>query len=389
MAVTLLNKPLKKLQRDCFNMRVLMVGPIETKERYKGGVALVMESLINNRASFEKHNCDIFFLDSYQIRRKKTTTGKFTFENIRNYFTVKKAIKKENKVVKPDSVYIHSSRGIALIKDLMLLSKAKASIKILHIHYAELAKILPSNFIAKRIALKLLKKVPTKIVTLSKKTKEELVSQGVLESKIKTIYNFHTFQFNDDEIQQKIKKFKKRNSLNLLFVGSIDRRKGIVDLLKALSSTKISFTLNICGSFVDENIKKECENICLSEENKERINFNGYISGDRKRELYFESDVLILPSYGEGFPLVLMEAIASGCYVITTKVGAIPEVFDQKTGSLLTPGDVDALKISLDELLSKQKIACVMESNYYLSKQFSVDCFVENIIELLEEPTSL
>ena len=79
----------------------------------------------------------------------------------------------------------------------------------------------------------------------------------------------------------------------------------------------------------------------------------GWLDATRKQELLEQASCLALPSYGEGLPLVILEAMAAGKPVVATTVGGIPEVArDGVEGLLVAPGDVDALEEALDRLLS-------------------------------------
>ena len=111
-----------------------------------------------------------------------------------------------------------------------------------------------------------------------------------------------------------------------------------------------------------------------------RLVFHGYVSGEEKREIFRNSDILVLPSYGEGMPIVIMEAMASGCAIVSTKVGAIPEVIKERNGILHEPGDVSALSTALMKLIeNKELLSEIKQTNYRESSVYSLD---NNIREL-------
>jgi len=73
----------------------------------------------------------------------------------------------------------------------------------------------------------------------------------------------------------------------------------------------------------------------------EHIIVLGEIKGDDRLELFRKSDIFILPSYVENFPVTILEAMRAGLPVITTNVGAIPEILKElENGFMVTPGDV-------------------------------------------------
>jgi glycosyltransferase involved in cell wall biosynthesis len=65
------------------------------------------------------------------------------------------------------------------------------------------------------------------------------------------------------------------------------------------------------------------------------------------------ADLVTLPSYAEGCPNVVLEALASGRPVVATKVGGIPEIMDESVGRLVPPKDVSSLTAALNEVLSQ------------------------------------
>jgi glycosyltransferase involved in cell wall biosynthesis len=81
------------------------------------------------------------------------------------------------------------------------------------------------------------------------------------------------------------------------------------------------------------------------------VEYVGYVSEERKREILDESSVYVLPTYAEGVPIAILEAMAGGNAVVSTGVGGIPSVVDEENGVLVEPGDADALADALRSLL--------------------------------------
>src|SRR5690606_399593 len=81
---------------------------------------------------------------------------------------------------------------------------------------------------------------------------------------------------------------------------------------------------------------------------KHRIHFLGGVQPDKVAEWMQISDILLLPSYKEGLPSALLEAMATGVVPIASNVGGIPSVIHHGVnGFLLQPGDTDALEAAL------------------------------------------
>jgi teichuronic acid biosynthesis glycosyltransferase TuaC len=131
--------------------------------------------------------------------------------------------------------------------------------------------------------------------------------------------------------------------LIVLFVGAIVRTKGVVLLKEALELLGRSDTLGVFvgrGPMLAE-IAAGAQTLCV-----------GAIAPDLVRLYMRAADVLVLPSFSEGMPTVLVEAGAADLPVIATTVGGIKELLDDGRGLLVPPGSVDALAAAVHGVLS-------------------------------------
>ncbi len=132
--------------------------------------------------------------------------------------------------------------------------------------------------------------------------------------------------------------------INVLFLGFVGNLKGIHDLLAVLPEVvKIhpNLRLLVGGNGEIDNAK----DIVAREGLTNYVEFMGWVSGDLKRDLLENADIFVLPSYKEGLPVSLLEAMSYGIPVISTTVGSIPELIDDKVnGFLISPGDRLALQ---------------------------------------------
>ncbi|MDC9724096.1 MAG: glycosyltransferase, partial [Urechidicola sp.] len=70
------------------------------------------------------------------------------------------------------------------------------------------------------------------------------------------------------------------------------------------------------------------------------VSYIGWVSGDLKKELFEKCNIMILPSYNEGLPISLLEAMSYSMPIISTNVGGIPQVLeDRVNGKMVTPGN--------------------------------------------------
>jgi len=138
-------------------------------------------------------------------------------------------------------------------------------------------------------------------------------------------------------------------SIRILMVGRLAEGKGFEDLLATIERVESEdVSVYIAG---DGPLRGELEETSERRGLSGRIHLLGY--RDDVPSLMAACDVFVLPSYREGTPRVITEAMASGLPVIATDIAGIPEQIEDGTnGFLISPGDVDALASCLDRLVS-------------------------------------
>jgi glycosyltransferase involved in cell wall biosynthesis len=125
--------------------------------------------------------------------------------------------------------------------------------------------------------------------------------------------------------------------LRLAFVGRLVRAKGLFEALEALALLRGAgreFTLRIAGDGPDAGALRAAAQAAGLQE---RVAFLGPVLGADKARLWLGSDVFVLPSYFEGLPYSLLEAMAAGCVPVTTRLAAIPDVVRRGEHGLFVP----------------------------------------------------
>ncbi len=132
----------------------------------------------------------------------------------------------------------------------------------------------------------------------------------------------------------------------LLYHGRVDRRKGILDLLDALDRMREPAGLVVSG------IGPDLEAARARADGDPRVTFTGYAGYDDAPKVYRRGGVFVSPTYAEGFSNTILEAMASGLPVVSTRsVGVVDCLRDEENGLLVEPGDVDGLARALDRVL--------------------------------------
>lgn len=137
----------------------------------------------------------------------------------------------------------------------------------------------------------------------------------------------------------------------VVYVSSLLERKGVEELLAAVDSldrrSDVDYRLSIAG---DGPLADAVERVASD---RPHVEYLGYVPTEQKRSLLEAGSVYVLPTRAEGLPIAMLEGMAGGCAVVSTPVGAIPEVIDEGDGGILvSPGDPEALAEALATLVS-------------------------------------
>lgn len=176
--------------------------------------------------------------------------------------------------------------------------------------------------------------------------------------------------------------------IHALFMGLLIHDKGIYDLIDALVDLKNQLTghfmLHVCGTGETEAVKQRIREAGITE----LITLEGWVSGESKTQLMNKCDLFILPSYIEGLPLSILEAMSYKMYVIATNVGSIPEVLGNTTfGEVINPGDKEALAESIKQYskLSKSELQSKTEDAFDASRDYWPSSIQKQLVDIYEK----
>lgn len=316
--------------------QVLMIGPINNT---KGGMTSVIESYLD----FENLGKNIKIISSYEDGNKLEKIIVFIKGYIKCFFELL-----TNRKIQ--IVHIHTaSRGSFYRKKYFLnLSKLFNKKVVFHIHGGGFMKFYDeSSKRSKNTIINTLVK-SDRVIALSSRWKADFDYICNNRAKVDIIYNpVDLKSFNQSKLDNK----------NILFMGRLDKRKGIYDLLevvpKLLEKHKdMKLFIGGDGEEIDE-VKKIIESNNLSN----NVEVLGWISGEQKKKLFEISSIYVLPSYFEGLPVSILEAMASGLPIVSTNIAGIPEEVDHNlNGYLIDPGNKSLLYKYLCNLLDDEML---------------------------------
>jgi glycosyltransferase involved in cell wall biosynthesis len=139
----------------------------------------------------------------------------------------------------------------------------------------------------------------------------------------------------------------------IVYVGRLDLAKGLGELVSAVSSLRDRRPRLRCYIVGDGPARQQLADAIAVQKAKERIALMPSCPTDGVATWMAAADLITLPSYREGCPNVVIEALASGRPVVATRVGGIPELMDDSSGRLVPARDVAALTTALDQVLAQ------------------------------------
>ena len=145
--------------------------------------------------------------------------------------------------------------------------------------------------------------------------------------------------------------------VTFLFLGRIGERKGVFDLIDAFATIPLTKQQNTRLIIAGDGEGKRARDLI------EKLNLNQYITildwvdEQQRNELLASADVFVLPSYNEGLPMALLEAMSWQLPTITTPVGGIPElVISGVNGLLVNPGEIEQLSDVMQSLIDNEPL---------------------------------
>lgn len=271
---------------------------------------------------------------------------------IRTYTAVVKNLKARSREHHYDVLHIASSASISLLKDIwmMRIARRRGIKSVLHLHFGRIPELAEHKGWEWRL-LKRAIKMADRCVVLDNRSYTTLRNMGF--SNVSLLAN--PLAPRVEEIIQRqgnVARMKNR----LLFVGHCIPTKGVYELVEAAKRIK-GIELRMVGPIHDD-IRRDLEHLA---DNAAWLNIMGQCDFERVVREMQECGIFVLPTYTEGFPNVIIESMACGCPIVTTPVGAIPEMLalnsERSCGLCVAPKDVDALTKAIETFITEPVMA--------------------------------
>lgn len=335
---------------------ILMIAGVPVNGSYIGGIGISTNRLL------QRWNLpySVVHLNTQLWRRAYGATGRLHLDNLFMNLITFARLSWAALRVRPAFVHYHTSIGLAFLKDMTFAAWLRHVFRvrvILHIRSSVADSILiTKRRRIQRLQIKMLLSCCDRLVFLSNNVLSEfvrLVGPGAadkLKSVSRVIPNF-TLIRDKYRIHQ-----DPADHVRLFYIGNIGPRKGMCDLIEAANRLRgrlsQPFEVVLAGPFDDDKEESRIRDL-IAEHGLDRVvTFLGPIYGDCKEAAFLQADIFVLPSYSEGIPQAMLEAMAYGLPVVVSDVGGIPEVVqDGREGLVVKPGDIDGLCHALLQLI--------------------------------------
>jgi glycosyltransferase involved in cell wall biosynthesis len=151
-----------------------------------------------------------------------------------------------------------------------------------------------------------------------------------------------------------------RGKLRLVFAGFVAPHKGVFELVEAcLQLSEIPLEVELIGPY-QEHVRSQLQSAAAGREDGRWLSLTGAASHEDVLRRMLAADIFVLPSRGESAPMVILEAMGCGKAIVTTKVGAIPEMLNiggpGECGLVIPPCDVKALAGAIARLAAEPEL---------------------------------
>lgn len=345
-------------------LKVLLVSPLSLKK--VGGIATWTRNLLNYIAE-NPQPIILKFQNTAMAIKGSISRGKFSrlFWGAIDSLLIILNTFYHILVFRPDVVHYTSSASIALFKDYIVAGICRLfhTKLVVHFHFGRIPELSQlNNWEWKWI--KWVCRFADRVIVIDNASYEIMKAQN-RSDKVFYIPNPVSQEIFDlAELMSESR--NKRIEGKVVFVGHVVPAKGIFELVYACSELEEVKQLVVCGPYL-EDTKKQLTRIASVRDQAQWLVFLGKVEHKKVIDELRDSLIFCLPSYTEGFPNAVMEAMAMSCSVVATCVGAIPEMlnFDTEIASGLKVKlrDTDSIRKALKRLIDDQDLAVRLGKN--------------------------
>ena len=356
-------------------MKVLLCSPLCG---IRGGIARWTEHILNACANDSAIQINVLDMGRSDNVGFDSSLHSRAISGIRHYTGIIKEYRNKIKQGDYDIAHICSSASIGLFRDLIMIKAAqKRGIKtVIHFHFGRIPDLAKRNNWEWMLIRKVVR-LADRAIVLDKMSLDTLKAHGFenVEELPNPLAPSVNAALPKDNLQ-------KDESL-ILYAGHVLESKGIVELVEAVKQLN-GFRLRLLGS-----ITPEFKARLLSISNNEPwLEIAGEKPYDEVLPEMARCGIFALPSYSEGFPNVILESMAAGCAIVSSNVGAIPEMLEPDSNGqyaiLVGPRDSYSLKTALEQMAQSEtlKAECRRNVKCRVNERYGIDSVKNQLIDI-------
>lgn len=355
-----------------------------------GGIATYYQSLLSSSLP---EKVDLLFVETSSQKRGLSQTGTFSLSNLiwalEDCIRFTKAVNKH----RPQITHIATAFGLSFVKHsvCVIIARLSGSRVLLH-HHCSLVSLYTNKSQWWKWYFRQIIRLTNGVIALSKEWQQ--LATIVPGCKVYDLPNAIDLSAYREIAQDRRVEGKNPPQVNVLYLGYLGRNKGTFELIEAAKEVADK-GLPICFDLVGEELgygEKEQLKQKIAQSNLNNIvTLHSPATGTEKISFLRKADIFAYPSYSEGMPIAIIEAMASGLPIIASNVGGIPDqVEDGVNGILVDAGRVDQLANALETMSSNPALRSSMQerSLNIASDKYDIEVLVPCLVRIYDDALS-
>jgi glycosyltransferase involved in cell wall biosynthesis len=355
-----------------------------------GGIATFYQSLVNSSLP---QQVDFCFVETSSQKRTLSQTGTFSFSNLMSAFSDYGRFTKAVIKHRPQLTHIATAFGLSFVKHsvCVIIARSFGSRVLIHPHcgfsilYSDQSRLW-------RWFFRQIIHLTDGVITLSTEWNQLLT----MMPDCPVYYLPNAIDLTAYRAIALDRSLVATNppQLKILYLGYLGKEKGSFDLVEAardISTKNIPVRFDLVGEDLSPGEVGQLKNQIEQAGLEKIITLHPPVIGAKKLELLRAADIFIYPSYSEGMPIAVIEAMACGLPIIATRIGGLPDLIsDGINGILVDAGCADQLVSAIEYLRLKPDLRSTMQLNNYQGAfdKYDIEKLVPKLVSIYEKVLS-
>jgi len=349
-----------------------------------GGISAYFAALLSSSLP---QQVELHFVQTTSPQRPFHQAGKFTFPNLLTALTDCYQFTQAVFSVRPQIVHIATAFGWSFIKHsfCVLIAKAAGCRVLLHPH-CSFAVMYSNHSSIWKFIFRFLIRFPDAVLILSSEWMQ--LREICPACKTYLLHNAIDLRPYLPLANDRITQPHTSSPTQILFLGHIGKAKGsfvLVETARILKKKGEVFFIHLVGSELTKGEIVYLQKVIEENQMEEVIQIHPPAFEEQKFEFFRQADVFVYPSFHEGIPMAVIEAMACGLPVVATRVGGLPDLIQEDVnGFLVPPGRPDALADKIALLIRDVPLRQKMQRESYrlAQNQFEIEQHVEKLVRI-------